>query len=119
MKNTFKETHHKLKTQIKTILLSRSLLLLLTAALIAFTTTKHSNKDKILAYTVDPKINNLQLYWKNDYGEILNSIQRLKTYVEGKNSTLIFATNGGMFTDQFGPVGLFIQNGKTIKKIIN
>jgi len=104
-----------LKNPIKTI--SLSFLLLLIAGLIAFTSTKHSDKDKILAYTVDPKTNNLQLYWKNDEGEILKSIQHLKTYVERKNLTLIFATNGGMFTPQFGPVGLFIQDGKTIKKI--
>lgn len=33
--------------------------------------------------------------------------------------TLNFATNGGMFTDQYGPVGLFIQDGKTNKNINN
>jgi len=110
-----------LKKPIKII--SLSFLLLLTASIISFTTTQYSVEDKILAYTVDPKSNNLQLYWKNDDGEILNSIQHLKTYVEDKNSTLIFATNGGMFTDQFGPVGGFVysrwknnQKNKQVKR---
>lgn len=100
-------------------ILLMSILLLLTAGLVAFTTSQNSNEDQILAYTVDIKTQDLQLYWKNDKGEILNSIRNLKKYVESKNLTLNFAMNGGMFTEQFGPVGLFIQDGKTIKNINN
>jgi uncharacterized protein YigE (DUF2233 family) len=96
-----------------------SILLLFTAGLFAITVKNKSLDDKILAYTVEPKKQNLQFYWKNDSGEILGSIQNLKTYVESKNLTLTFAMNGGMFTEQFGPVGLFIQDGKTIKNINN
>lgn len=91
-----------------------SLLLLLTAGLIAFTTTKNSLDDQILAYTVDTKTQDLQFYWKNDNNKILGSIQNLKTYVESKNLTLIFAMNGGMFNKDFSPQGLFIQNQKTL-----
>ena len=91
-----------------------SLLLLLTAGLIAFTTAKKSIEDQILSYTVDTKIQDLQLYWKNDKSENLRSIQNLKTYVESKKLTLIFAMNGGMFKKDFSPQGLFIQNKKTL-----
>jgi uncharacterized protein YigE (DUF2233 family) len=90
-----------------------SLLLLLTAGLIAFTTTRNALNDQILAFTVDTKIQDLQLYWKNDNGETLKSIQNLKNYVESKNLTLTFAMNGGMFNKDFSPQGLFIQNKKT------
>ena len=94
-----------------------SLLLLLTAGLISFTTIQNSLDDQILAYTVDTKTQDLQLYWKNDSSEILGSIQNLKTYVESKNLTLTFATNGGMYMQDLRPLGLFIQNGKTQKSI--
>lgn len=94
-----------------------SLLLLLTAVLIVFTTTQNSIDDQILAYTVDTKTQNLQLYWKNDHGETFKSIQNLKTYVERKNLTLTFAMNGGMFNKNFSPQGLFIQNKKTLAVI--
>jgi uncharacterized protein YigE (DUF2233 family) len=94
-----------------------SFLLLCTAGLFAITLKNKSLDAKILAYTVEPKKQNLQLYWKNDKGEILGSIQHLKTYVERKNLTLTFAMNAGMFTEQYSPVGLFIQDGKTIKNI--
>jgi uncharacterized protein YigE (DUF2233 family) len=100
-------------------ILLMSILLLLTAGLVAFTTSQNSNEDQILAYIVDIKTQDLQFYWKNDKGEILKSIRNLKNYVESKNLTLNFATNGGMYTEQCGPVGLFIQDGKTIKKINN
>lgn len=93
------------------------LLLLITTGLIVFTTTKNSVDDQILAYTVDTKTQDLQLYWKNDSGEILGSIQNLKTYVESKNSTLTFATNGGMYMQDLRPLGLFIQDGRIQKNI--
>lgn len=95
-------------------IISLILLLLLTAGLIAFIPTQDSTNQNILSYTVDPKTQDLQLYWKNDNGETLKSIQNLKTYVESKNSTLIFAMNGGMFKKDFSPQGLFIQNQKTL-----
>jgi len=104
-----------LKRKGKIILLS--LLLLLTAGLIAFTATQNSIDDQILAYTVDTKIQDLQLYWKNDKGETLKSILNLKNYVESKNLTLTFAMNGGMFNKDFSPQGLFIQNKKTFAAI--
>jgi len=99
----------------KIILLS--LLPLLAVGLIFFSPKDKTDDNQILSYTVDPKKNDVKFYWKNENGEILKSIQNLKSYVEAKNATLTFATNGGMFTDQYGPVGLFIQEGKIIKKI--
>lgn len=93
------------------------LMLLLTAGLIAFTTTQHAVDDRILACTVDPKTQNLQFYWKNDKGETLKSIQNLKNYVESKNLKLTFAMNGGMFDKKFAPQGLFIQNKKRLSAL--
>jgi uncharacterized protein YigE (DUF2233 family) len=91
--------------------------LLLTAGLISFTIKKNSADDHILSYTVDLKTQDLQLYWKNDKGEILRTIQNLKTHVESKNLTLIFAMNGGMFKKDNSPQGLFIQNTKTLSPL--
>ncbi|MEI6410219.1 MAG: phosphodiester glycosidase family protein [Bacteroidota bacterium] len=96
------------------IILSLILLLLLTTGIIAFTATQNSIDDQILSYTVDLKTQDLQLYWKDEKGEILKSIQHLKNDVERKNRTLTFAMNGGMFNKYFAPQGLFIQNQKTL-----
>jgi len=93
------------------------LLLLFAAGQIAFTINKNSLDEKILAYTVDTKKQNLQLYWKNDNGEIFGSIQNLKTFVESKKLILTFAMNGGMYMQDLKPLGLFIQDGKKLKNL--
>jgi uncharacterized protein YigE (DUF2233 family) len=87
------------------------LIVLLAAGLAAFV---GQSSDAIIGYTVDLKKQNLQLYWKNDKGEILRSIQNLKAHVESNGKTLLFAANGGMYQQDNKPLGLFIQNGKTI-----
>ncbi len=87
---------------------------LVTLGLVAFTHVKSSMEEKVISYIVDPKTQDLRFYWKNDKGEPLKSIQNLKTYVETKNSTLLFAMNGGMFNKGFSPQGLFIQNKNTL-----
>lgn len=112
---THKQGHSKrkkLKRRGKIIVLS--LLFLLTVGLIAFTTTQNSVDDQILVYTVDTKTQDLQLYWKNEKGETLKSIQNLMNYLESKNLTLTFAMNGGMFNKDLSPQGLFIQNKQTV-----
>lgn len=94
-----------------------SVLCLLIVGLIVFTPKKNPSDGEILAYKIDPKTVDLQLYWKNDEGNILHSIQNLKTYLESKNLTLIFAMNGGMFNRNYAPQGLFIQNKKILSPL--
>ncbi|MGL4631609.1 MAG: phosphodiester glycosidase family protein [Leadbetterella sp.] len=94
-----------------------SLVFILFACIVGLTGQKYTPNEKILAYTIDPKRVDLDLYWKNDKGEILKNIQNLKSYVESKNKKLIFAMNGGMFTKDLSPVGLFIQNQKTLAQL--
>jgi uncharacterized protein YigE (DUF2233 family) len=113
--DTVNKQRQKLDLKGKIILLS--LFLLLTAGLIAFNTNKNAIDNKILAYTVDTKIQDLQFYWKNEKGERLKSIQNLKYYVERQSLTLNFAMNGGMFNKDFSPQGLLIQNKKTLAVI--
>jgi uncharacterized protein YigE (DUF2233 family) len=93
-----------------------SALLLIVVASFAFNAI--SPEEKIVSYTVDLKYQHLEMYWKNDNGEILRSIQQLKKHVEGKGEQLVFAMNGGIFMANWHPLGLFIQNG-TVKKKLN
>jgi uncharacterized protein YigE (DUF2233 family) len=68
-----------------------------------------ASTDKIVHYVVDPKVQDIRFYWKDDKGEIFKSIQRLKDHLDKKHSKLIFAMNGGMFKADNSPQGLFIQ----------
>ncbi|MEO6253831.1 MAG: phosphodiester glycosidase family protein [Ferruginibacter sp.] len=72
------------------------------------------DEDIFLSYEVDLKKQDLKIFWKDDKGQVFRSIQNLKTWVETKNKTLLFATNAGMYKTDNSPLGLFIQNGKTI-----
>ena len=101
----------------KKLIILFSIIILLTTGFVAFTTIENPFDERILSYTVDTKIQDLQLYWKNDNEEILKTIENLKNYVESKNSTLLFAMNGGMFKKDYSAQGLFIQHGKKLSSI--
>ncbi len=70
--------------------------------------------DSFVTYIVDPKIKEINFYWKDDTGEIIRSIENLLCHVEGKNLKLVFAANGGMFLKDNSPQGLYIENHNTI-----
>ncbi|WP_118975804.1 phosphodiester glycosidase family protein [Taibaiella koreensis] len=57
----------------------------------------------------------LRLYWKDDQGRVIGSLGRLKDYTAAKKQKLVFAMNGGMYTEDRSPLGLFIQDSKTLK----
>lgn len=73
----------------------------------------YRNQD-FYSYVVDLTKSNLSFNSKTKSGEWIKTINRLKNYLSLQNKTLIFATNGGMFNQNFNPVGLYIENGKEL-----
>ena len=86
--------------------------------MLSFSLRLYAQNDKIISYIVDPKKQDLQLYWKDDKGEIIQNFDNLKTYVASKNKKLVFAMNGGMYQPDYTPCGLYIQQQKTIRPLI-
>jgi uncharacterized protein YigE (DUF2233 family) len=84
----------------------------LTAGLVKLTSSQTKIQHPVLSYIVDAKKQDIQLYWKDEQGEKIKSIQHLKNYVERNDLTLTFAMNGGMFTTDYAALGLFIQRKK-------
>ncbi|WP_294316471.1 phosphodiester glycosidase family protein [uncultured Chryseobacterium sp.] len=68
-------------------------------------------------FEVDPKIEKVSFYWKDTDGKILKSISRLKHKTERKSEKLKFAMNGGMFSINNIPKGLYIENFKVLHPI--
>ena len=64
------------------------------------------------SFRCNPKTTTIQLYWKDSKGEIIGNFDQLQKMAEGSGSKLLFAMNGGMFTTDYKPVGLYIENGK-------
>lgn len=93
------------------------LLIFAAAFLLAYTKYSGNYDKEILSITIDPKVDHLELYWKNDSGEVLKSIQNLKQFVEQHNQQLLFAMNAGMYNKDLSPKGLFIQNSETLTQL--
>jgi len=64
-----------------------------------------------LVKTVDPRQDDLRLYWKDDEGKPLRDFVALDKFVSSKGEKLVFAANAGMFEVGSKPVGLLVQNG--------
>ncbi|MCE0522814.1 MAG: phosphodiester glycosidase family protein [Methylacidiphilales bacterium] len=60
---------------------------------------------------VDPRKEDLRLYWKDDQGNLLRDFAGLEKAVKAKGERLLFAANAGMFEPDSKPVGLLVQNG--------
>jgi uncharacterized protein YigE (DUF2233 family) len=75
-------------------------------------TPKQEDDLRFLSFVTDPA--SIKFYWKDDNGQIFRSIQNLKQFIETKNQELKFAMNGGMYTKENSPQGLFIEKGTTV-----
>lgn len=93
------------------------LLLLFPLLFGSFTYHKQTATPAILYYIVNPELQNIAFYWKDERGQILKNFQTLKDHVEKKHQSLVFAMNGGMFTPGFSPQGLFIENHKVLTPV--
>jgi len=71
----------------------------------------------IIAHTIDLTKSRLEMFWKNDSDQIIGNFSELKNHLAQKNTELLFAMNGGMFTKEREPLGLYIENGKTLSKL--
>jgi len=54
----------------------------------------------------------IRMFWKDSQGHPYRTFERLKA----EHPTLRFAMNGGMFTPELSPLGLYIENGKILHK---
>jgi uncharacterized protein YigE (DUF2233 family) len=68
-------------------------------------------------YTIDYPKEKIRLYWKDNRGNKLKSIDSLKTHVERQGQQLVFATNAGMYMEDFSPLGLYKEDGKVLRQL--
>ncbi len=70
-----------------------------------------------LTYSVDIKNNQLQLFHSDKKDRPYRNFKNLIFDLNKKKKTLLFAMNGGMYLKDNSPQGLYIENGKEIKKL--
>ena len=71
----------------------------------------------ILSYVVNPKIQDLKCYWKQENDSSYSNFKRLKETLQNNGKQLIFATNGGMYNKDGSPQGLYIEDFKILSEI--
>ncbi len=80
---------------------------------------KQTRSDSILSYIADPAEQQIAFYWKDKNGQNYANFKRLKDALATENKELLFAMNGGMYLQDRSPQGLYIEKGKTLKKLNN
>jgi len=63
---------------------------------------------------VAPGAGELRLFWKDASGQPFRSFDKLDAAVRAEGRSLVFAINAGMYSDDFTPVGLYIENGQEL-----
>jgi uncharacterized protein YigE (DUF2233 family) len=57
----------------------------------------------------------LSLHWRDPQsGQPFASIETLREWGEAHGKRLLFATNAGIYDKQFAPLGLYVEDGKTV-----
>lgn len=72
---------------------------------------------RMLAYTVDPKKQSIVFCWKDPQGQPYGNFVRLQAQLALEHRRLVFAMNGGMYTETQAPLGLYIENGKQLRAL--
>jgi len=68
---------------------------------------------RFVSYVASPQ-QPLQLFYQDDHGRRFGSLGRLQAWLAQRHQTLLFATNGGMYSPGGTPKGLFIQAQKPV-----
>lgn len=65
---------------------------------------------EFVSFTTDAS--KIKFYWKDENGQVLGSLYRMKAFVESQGGKLRFGMNGGMYRQDQSPQGLYIENGE-------
>ena len=64
---------------------------------------------------IDLKHEKLSLYWRDPQNsQPFGSIENLRQWGEAHGQRLLFAANAGIYDQKFAPLGLHVENGKTL-----
>lgn len=72
--------------------------------------SKSQVDENYVSCIVNPKVNEVNFFWRNEKKINFGSIENLKNWLVKNNKKLLFAMNGGMYKKDKSAQGLFIQN---------
>ncbi len=69
--------------------------------------------------TVDPGRDKLRLYWKDRQGQPFRTFDAVQAEVARQGSAVLFATNSGIYAAGPRPLGLHVEQGRTLTALNN
>jgi hypothetical protein len=69
-----------------------------------------------IACSFDPAKQDLRLFWRGADGKPYLTFAALARDLKSKGKSLRFAMNGGMYQDDFSPVGLYVENERELTR---
>lgn len=94
------------------------LCLLLTVSVgIGFTAVWEQSKADFLTYEADLQRQKIELFWKGKDDKTLRSFKTLNSKLGTDGRKAHFIMNGGMYTKERDPQGLYIENGITLSPL--
>lgn len=85
--------------------------------ILAFVGLAPAPPGRIAQHIIDPRTETITMHWKNDSDRVYGNIGSLRSTVERQGKKLLFAMNGGMYTMDHAPVGLYVEQGGTHKPV--
>ena len=76
--------------------------------------TQSSGAASYVVCSFDLTREDVRTYWRRDDGKPYRTFAALAADLEDKGKSLRFAMNGGMYQNDFRPVGLYIENGREL-----
>jgi uncharacterized protein YigE (DUF2233 family) len=58
----------------------------------------------------------LRFFWQHPDGSAFGTFTALAGHLEGNGERLAFATNGGMYGEDYSPIGLYIEDGEELAR---
>ncbi|WP_050479623.1 phosphodiester glycosidase family protein [Herbaspirillum rhizosphaerae] len=71
----------------------------------------------ISACYIDLQQDALRMYWKDPAGNIFGTFANLRAWLRPQGRDLTCATNAGIYDKEHKPLGLYIENGVTLRKL--
>ncbi len=72
---------------------------------------------EFIAYWVDLESDELSLSWRDSAGKALGSFARLREHLGPRSSDLKFAINAGIFSRDYEPLGLHVEESNVLRSL--
>ena len=59
----------------------------------------------------------LRLFWRDENKQDFRTLRGLRSYLESQGENLLLATNAGIYTTAFKPLGLHVEEGKQLMRL--